>query len=145
MTPPPDPEPHADPALPTVWPSTRARDARALIAFLEQAFGFETTVVIGNEDGTVAHAELLWPLGGGLMLGSARDLPDDPWPQQPGVMGCYLVCDDLDALFARAVATGAVVLATPHQTDYGSREFAVRDPEGNLWSFGTYRGEPRRG
>ena len=24
-------------------------------------------------------------------------------------------------------------------TDYGSRDFSVRDPEGNLWSFGTYR------
>jgi uncharacterized glyoxalase superfamily protein PhnB len=23
--------------------------------------------------------------------------------------------------------------------DYGSREFTARDPEGNLWSFGTYR------
>jgi len=23
--------------------------------------------------------------------------------------------------------------------DYGSREFGVRDPEGNIWSFGTYR------
>ena len=23
-------------------------------------------------------------------------------------------------------------------TDYGSRDFSVRDPEGNVWSFGTY-------
>ena len=23
--------------------------------------------------------------------------------------------------------------------DYGSREYAVRDPEGNIWCFGTYR------
>jgi uncharacterized glyoxalase superfamily protein PhnB len=29
--------------------------------------------------------------------------------------------------------------------DYGSREFTARDPEGNHWSFGTYRGEPRTG
>jgi uncharacterized glyoxalase superfamily protein PhnB len=25
--------------------------------------------------------------------------------------------------------------------DYGSRGFTVSDPEGNLWSFGTYAGE----
>ncbi len=25
-----------------------------------------------------------------------------------------------------------------HNTDYGSRDFACRDPEGNLWSFGTF-------
>ena len=30
-----------------------------------------------------------------------------------------------------------------HDTDYGSRDFAVLDPEGNRWSFGTYRGAPR--
>ena len=135
--------PEGSPA-PTAWPTLRARDTRALIAFLEQAFGFEPTVVIGNEDGTVAHAELAWPPGGGVMLGSVRDLPDDPWPQQAGSAGTYLVCDDPDPLFDRAVAAGAAVLSRPHDTDYGSREFAVRDPEGNLWSVGTYRGHPRR-
>jgi len=35
------------------------------------------------------------------------------------------------------------VLTEPHDTDYGSREFSVRDPEGNRWSFGSYRGAPR--
>jgi uncharacterized glyoxalase superfamily protein PhnB len=42
------------------------------------------------------------------------------------------------------VAAGAEVVQPLHDTDYGSRDFAVRDPEGNLWSFGTYPGEPRR-
>jgi len=32
----------------------------------------------------------------------------------------------------------------PNTTDYGSHGFTARDPEGNLWSFGTYRGEPRK-
>ena len=48
-------------------------------------------------------------------------------------------------IFARASAAGAEILAGLHETDYGSRDFAVRDPEGNRWSFGTYRGEPRKG
>jgi uncharacterized glyoxalase superfamily protein PhnB len=127
---------------PQVWPALRARDAYALIDFLVAAFGFEPTAVHG--DGTVVHhAELAWPPGGGIMLGSARDTPDDPWPVQPGSFGCYVVCDDPDALYARAVAAGAQVTAELHDTDYGSRDFAVRDPEGNRWSFGTYRGEPR--
>jgi uncharacterized glyoxalase superfamily protein PhnB len=133
---------------PTVWPTLRARDARALIRFLVDAFGFEETVVYGDQpDGSgdvVVHAELSWPLGGGLMLGSARDEPGNPWTLAPGTAGCYVVTDDPDALHARAVAAGAEVVAELHDTDYGSRDFAVRDPEGNLWSFGTYRGEPRR-
>jgi uncharacterized glyoxalase superfamily protein PhnB len=46
------------------------------------------------------------------------------------------------------VAAGAgrarvTVIRPLASTDYGSQEFAVRDPEGNQWSFGTYRGEPR--
>ena len=87
------------------------------------------------------HAELAWPLGGGIMLGSVRD--DGAWTVPPGRTGCYVVTDDPDGLHDRAVAAGAEVFQPLHDTDYGSRDFAVRDPEGNLWSFGTYRGESR--
>jgi uncharacterized glyoxalase superfamily protein PhnB len=132
---------------PTVWPTLRARDARRLIRFLVDAFGFEEVVTYGDQpDGSgdvVVHAQLAWPLGGGVMLGSAREGADDPWPVPPGSTGCYVVTDDPDALHDRAVAAGAEVVQPLHDTDYGSRDFAVRDPEGNRWSFGTYRGEPR--
>ena len=132
---------------PTVWPTLRAHDARGLIRFLVEAFGFEEVVVYGDQpDGSgdvVVHAELAWPAGGGIMLGSVRDDPGSPWRVEPGGTACYVVADDPDALHARAVAAGAEVVTPLHDTDYGSRDFAVRDPEGNLWSFGTYRGEPR--
>lgn len=127
---------------PQVWPTLRARDARALIAFLVTTFGFEQTVVHGNGD-RVDHAELSWPLGGGIMLGSATDAPDDPWSLRPGTFGAYVVTDDPAALFERVTAAGAQVTRKLTDTDYGSREFAVVDPEGNHWSFGDYRGEPR--
>jgi uncharacterized glyoxalase superfamily protein PhnB len=54
-----------------------------------------------------------------------------------------VVADDIDALHARAAAAGAEIIRKPYDTDYGSRDFAARDPEGNRWSFGTYRGEPQ--
>ena len=131
---------------PQVWPTLRARDARGLIEFLADAFGFEETVVYGEGD-RVHHAQLSWPAGGGIMLGSAREDgengEDDAWPLRPGTFGAYVVTDDPDALFARATAAGAKVHRELHDTDYGSRDFAVLDPEGNHWSFGTYRGEPR--
>jgi len=132
---------------PQVWPTLRAHDARGLIRFLVDAFGFEETVVYGDQpDGSgdiVVHAQLSWPEGGGIMLGSVRDDPADPWPVQPGGTGCYVVTADPDAVHARAVAAGAEITDPLHETDYGSRDFAARDPEGNRWNFGTYRGEPR--
>jgi uncharacterized glyoxalase superfamily protein PhnB len=79
------------------------------------------------------------------MLGSARDDAGDSWPLRPGTFGAYVVTDDPDGLFKRATAAGATVLRELHETDYGSRDFAVTDPEGNHWSFGTYRGAPRSG
>lgn len=127
---------------PTVmWPTLRYADAPAAIRFLVQAFGFEEAAVHpGGAEGTVAHAELRWPGGGGLMLGTARadsaiaDLP-------AGVGSIYIVVDDPDAVFERAVAAGATVTLAPHDSDHGSRDCTVRDPEGVYWNFGTYAGE----
>lgn len=133
------------PPPPQVWPTLRARDARALIRFLVEALGFREVVVYGEGD-RVEHAELAWPLGGGVMLGSAVHESSGgsagTWSLKPGTFGAYVVTDAPDALFAQATAAGARVLREPQDTAYGSREFAVIDPEGNLWSFGTYRGEP---
>jgi uncharacterized glyoxalase superfamily protein PhnB len=128
---------------PQVWPTLRARDARALIRFLCDAFGFEETVVYGEGD-QVDHAQLSWPQGGGIMLGSVRETDDDAWPLRPGTFGGYVVTDDPDGLCDRAVKAGAEITTGLYETDYGSRDFAARDIEGNRWSFGTYRGEPRR-
>ena len=127
---------------PQVWPTLRATDAPALIRFLVAAFGFEEVTVVTEGD-AVLHAQLAWPAGGGVMLGSARASDGDQWPLRPGTFGAYVVCDDPDALFARAVSAGATVGREPSGTDYGARECLLRDPEGNHWSFGTYRGEPR--
>jgi uncharacterized glyoxalase superfamily protein PhnB len=126
---------------PQVWPTLRANDALALIKFLVAAFGFEETAVYADGD-VVHHAELAWPEGGGIMLGSAK--PGPASASDPGAFGAYVVTDHPDALYERAKAAGAEITAEPHDTDYGSRDFAARDPEGNRWSFGTYRGEPRK-
>ena len=124
----------------TIWPTLRYRDAPAAIRFLVDAFGFEKVVSYpGNDDSIVSHAELRWPAGGGVMLGSARDdsviagLP-------PGTGSIYVVTQDPDGLYERARTAGARVVRELHDEDYGSREFTVRDPEGVYWSFGTYAG-----
>ncbi|MEU7867463.1 VOC family protein [Dactylosporangium sp. NPDC049140] len=126
---------------PNVWPTLRATDARALITFLVDAFGFVEVAAYG-EGNLIMHAELAWPEGGGIMLGSDRQ-DGSKWSLKPGSFGCYVVTAEPDALLAQARAAGAEITQELEDTDYGSRGFAARDPEGNLWSFGTYRGEPR--
>ncbi|WP_330228610.1 VOC family protein [Nocardia sp. NBC_00508] len=126
-----------------VWPTLTFRDAPAMETFLIEAFGFRETARYAREDdpSIVEHAELRWPLGGGIMFGSAGK-DDSPFgTRPPGTDSVYLVCEDPDALFAPATAAGAEVVRGLRDEDYGSRGFTVRDPEGNLWSFGTYWGE----
>jgi len=126
-----------------VWPCVTYRDALAASAFLVKAFGFEERACYTRDDdpSVVEHAELRWPHGGGIMVGTAGK-DDSPFGRRlPGNDAVYLVCDDPDALFARAVDAGAEVVRGLRDEDYGSRGFVVRDPEGNLWSFGTYGGE----
>lgn len=77
------------------------------------------------------------------MLGSVRE-NSDVWPQAPGQSAAYVVTDDADGLYARVVASGALILKPLQDTDHGGRDFTFRDPEDNLWSFGTYRGEPKK-
>jgi uncharacterized glyoxalase superfamily protein PhnB len=126
-----------------VWPCLSYRDARAGAAFLRDAFGFEETASYAREDdpSIIEHAEMRWPLGGGIMFGTALK-DDSPFGQRlPGNDSLYIVTDDPDGLFARATAAGAEVVRGLRDEEYGSRGFTVRDPEGNLWSFGTYSGE----
>jgi uncharacterized glyoxalase superfamily protein PhnB len=118
------------------------RDAHAAQRFLERAFGFRPTACYtrDGDPSIVEHAEMRWPAGGGIMFGTAKK-DDSPFSKRtPGSASVYLVTDDPDGLYARATAAGAEVLRELNDTEYGSREFSVRDPEGNIWSFGTYAG-----
>ena len=128
---------------PSVWPILTYRDARAASAFLVEAFGFEERAMHARDTdpAVIEHAELRWPLGGGIMFGTAGKDDSAFGRRQPGNDSVYVVCDDPDGLFERATRAGAEVVRGLVDEDYGSRGFTVRDPEGNIWSFGTYAGE----
>lgn len=127
--------------VPSVWPGLLCTDAPATIRFLVEAFGFiETMVVPGERDGQVVHAEVRWPEGGIVMINSDDRVGEFAEHNRPGTNSTYVVTDHPDALFKRATEAGAEVVRELRDEEYGSRGFTVRDPEGNLWSFGTYRG-----
>lgn len=123
-----------------IIPALRYRDADAGVEFLRSAFGAEEKEIHRDEDGVIRHAELR--LDGGLvMVGQAAQegwLGGEPARPLASTVSLYVIVEAPDAHHERAVAAGAKVVRPLEDTEYGSREYSVRDPEGNLWSFGTY-------
>jgi uncharacterized glyoxalase superfamily protein PhnB len=127
----------------SVIPAFRYRDARGAIEWLCNVLGFTRHAVHEGAGGEINHAELA--LGGGMiMLGSMKDDEHGRRFKTPGELGgaetssMYLVVPDADAVYAKAQAAGATIVRALQDMPYGSREFAVSDPEGHTWSVGTY-------
>lgn len=121
----------------------RYRDVGAASDWLCAAFGFERQTVMADEAGATVYAQLT--LGRAMvMLGGVRDTPLDKLMKQPDEIGgaetqsCYLVVADADAHHAQAKAAGAEVLLDLQDDDFGGRVYTCRDPEGHIWTFGTY-------
>ncbi len=126
----------------TVIPIMRYNDAAAAIEWLCEAFGFEKHLVVPGEDGTIVHAQLVFG-NGMVMLGSARANEFDNLQKPPSALGAvsqssYIIVDDVDKHYARAVAAGAEIVIEIRDEDYGGRDYSCRDPEGHVWNFGSY-------
>jgi uncharacterized glyoxalase superfamily protein PhnB len=121
----------------SIYPSLRYHDVRAAIAWLAEAFGFTEKEIHADDQGVIRHAELSG-FGGIVMLGTEPEDGDPRWGKHAGLSWLYLSIEDPDKLHDRAVAAGAEIVRPLQDTDYGSRDFSARDPEGNIWSFGTY-------
>lgn len=125
---------------PNVWPALSYDDAPAAVRFLVDVLGFTEALVVPGKDGTIRHAELRWPEGGAVKLGSAAAYEEHA--AKPGTGSAHLVSDRVDEIYARVRAAGAEIIDDLQDTFYGSYIFRLRDPEGNIWTVGTYRGEP---
>jgi uncharacterized glyoxalase superfamily protein PhnB len=127
----------------TIIPAMRYRDCVAAIDWLCKAFGFEKNAVYMGEGNTVAHAQLTFG-SGMIMLGSVKNDENGQRMAQPDEIGmretqsCCLIVSDADAIYATAKAAGAEMVMDLKEMDYGGKAFACRDPEGHLWSIGTY-------
>lgn len=129
----------------TIIPVLRYHDAPAAIEWLCQVFGFEKKLVVPNEDGTIAHAQLNF--GNGMIMLASVPMKETEFghlmkhPDEVGgavTQTIYVVVTDADAVYFQAKAAGAQIALEIKDEDYGGRGFSCYDIEGHLWSFGTY-------
>lgn len=127
-------------------PNLSYRNPSAAIDFLAEAFGIEATFVATGESGEVVHAQLS---AGSTMIYLGPDVADDSYGMHsPLALNgtnqclCLVIDGDVDEHAKHARQAGAEIIGSPHDTDYGGREYSCRDLEGHVWSIGTYAGEP---
>lgn len=127
----------------TVVACLRYRDAPGAIDWLCGTLGFEKQLVIPDGQNGIAHAQLSFG-NGMIMLASLTESAYGQLVKQPEEVGgastqsCYLIVDDADVVYQRVKASGAIIVLDIKDEDYGGRGFTCRDPDGHLWSLGTY-------
>ncbi|OSQ47382.1 VOC family protein [Thalassospira alkalitolerans] len=126
----------------TVIPALHYDDAKAAIEFLCRAFAFEKHAIYENEDGIIEHAELIFG-NGMIMLGQARDSQYGKLTRRPRDIGgvtqsIYIIVPDADLHYAHAIAASTEIVMPLEAQNHGGKAYSARDPEGHIWSFGTY-------
>jgi uncharacterized glyoxalase superfamily protein PhnB len=127
---------------PTFLPLIRYRDPEKGIAWLISAFGFEVRRRATGADGSFAYAHLAF--GESLIMVTRHPKADCerrsrlPTVARLAAQRCYFVIDDIEAHFARAKDAGADILREIKSYEHGGKHYTCRDPEGHIWSFGTY-------
>lgn len=117
--------------------SVQLRDPRAGMRWLEDALGFTVDQVFEGPDGAFFTAYVSWR-DGNVHVGPRHDRPGRM--PSAGPVPTVLTAPDasaVDALYARAVATGAEVIVAIEDAPHGSHGFSLRDPDGNLWNVST--------
>jgi len=118
-------------------------DVKAAAAFYQKAFGFQKRGIMNGPDGKPMHAELTLR-GTTLMLGpempsmgarSAHNLGASPTT-------LYLLVENADKVFAKAVKLGAQQLCPVSDMFWGDRCGRLADPEGYSWYVATHISDP---
>jgi len=115
----------------TVTPHLVNENVSRLIEFLKRAFDAQEVHRLAGPDGRVMHAELR--IGDSMvMIGEASN----ECKPMPSSIALYV--EDVDEVYRRALAAGAVTLKEPMDQFYGDRSGGVKDPSGNHWWIATH-------
>jgi PhnB protein len=112
---------------PAVIPYLMVRQAEKFIAFMQDVFGAELAEQLPRPDGGIGHTELRVSDSMIMLSEAAKDYPATP------VMLHFYV-EDVDSVYARAIAAGATAISPPADQFYGDRSGGCLEPSGNtIW------------
>ena len=122
---------------PTFSPALFYVNPKAALDFLTRAFGFELDMLLEDENGNLAHSQMVY--GEGRIMVGTEWSADHKSPQSVGGKCTQTVhvqiAKDIDKHCEIARAAGAEILAEPETQFYGDRTYRARDPEGHIWTF----------
>jgi uncharacterized glyoxalase superfamily protein PhnB len=124
----------------SVTPHLVCAGAAEAIKFYERAFGATGGHAMLGPDGRVMHAQ--------VRIGDSVVMLVDEYPEQ-GVRGpkalngspvtIHLYVDDVDAVYQRAIDSGAKATMPPTDMFWGDRYGMLEDPFGHRWSIATHK------
>ena len=122
-----------------VTPYLTIRDAAAALEFYPRALDATVCFRIAGPDGKVGHAEIR--IGGSVIMLS-DEFPEmdvvSPQTLSGATSSLLLYVENVDALFAKAVAAGCTVVKPIANQFYGDRSGTVKDPFGHRWTIATH-------
>lgn len=127
-----------------IIPGLRYRDAPAAIEWLCENLGFEQHLVVPGDNGGIVHAQLSF--GSGMVMLASHEVDSEYGKLvsrldehgKPPPQAVYVIVADADAVWRKVTEAGATIVIEIKNEDYGGRGFTCRDPEGHIWSIGTY-------
>ena len=117
----------------TLTPYLMVSDGHAAVAFYQQAFG----ATIHNLDASpekFLNAEL--QIGTSKLMIGQHEVAESPAGLPP--VSIYVYVEDVDAVYASALAAGATVISALTDQFYGNREGGIRDPFGITWWLASH-------
>lgn len=127
---------------PVLTPSVVFVDPLAAIEWLGRAFGFEIAMLLTDEKGSVAHAEMSFRGAHIGVMGewSSEALLGPAKMKSPKTVGAstqfiWMNVDDVRAHCEKARKAGANIVQEPAEQSYGACTYRVLDPEGHVWNF----------
>jgi uncharacterized glyoxalase superfamily protein PhnB len=125
-------------------PTMVYKDANAGLDFLTKALGFTEHFVYRDDKNNLQHAELT--LGNAMIMISPHNTESvfgkliGPPAAANGLntQTAYFIIEEIDAHYKNAKANGAKIIIDIKDEDYGGRGYSCKDPEGYIWSFGSY-------